>query len=143
MVQVSVKRKNDTLYHSDVYLGEDYSDGIYHWKYIKKEKKNGKFVYYYDNATDSNYKNNREQWSKTHTYDPKTENVKKSQKLTKYKDTNKLFSKSYREKKTDTDKILGVKLETKYTQVTKERGKIERFIAKGEKWLFDKFFKNK
>lgn len=37
-----------TLYHSDTYLGEDYSDGIKHWKYIKKEKlANGKTRYYY------------------------------------------------------------------------------------------------
>lgn len=36
------------LYHSDVYLGKDYSDGIRHFKYIKREKlPNGKWKYYY------------------------------------------------------------------------------------------------
>lgn len=36
------------LYHSDVYLGKDFSDGIRHWKYIKRKKKNGHWVYYYN-----------------------------------------------------------------------------------------------
>lgn len=36
------------LYHSDVYLGADFSDGIKHWKYIKKYKgSNGKWRYVY------------------------------------------------------------------------------------------------
>lgn len=39
---------NKELYHSDIYLGEEYSDGIKHWKYIKKEVINGKTRYYYD-----------------------------------------------------------------------------------------------
>lgn len=42
--------RQDELYHSSVYLGKDYSDGIRHWKYIKRERKNGKWVYYYSNA---------------------------------------------------------------------------------------------
>ena len=38
------------LYHSDTYLGADYSDGIKHWKYIRKYKgKNGKWRYVYFN----------------------------------------------------------------------------------------------
>ena len=37
------------LMHSDTYLGEDYtSPNLVHWKYIKKERKNGRWVYYYD-----------------------------------------------------------------------------------------------
>ena len=38
------------LYHSDTYLGEDFTDGIKHWKYIRKERKNGRWVYYYDES---------------------------------------------------------------------------------------------
>ena len=41
------------IYHSDVYLGEDFSDGIKHFKYIKKERKNGRWVYYYDGSLNS------------------------------------------------------------------------------------------
>lgn len=40
----------DELYHSEVYLGEDFSDGIRHWKYVKKERVNGKWRYYYSDA---------------------------------------------------------------------------------------------
>ena len=42
--------KKGSLYHSDTYLGADYSDGIKHWKYIRKYKgKNGKWRYVYFN----------------------------------------------------------------------------------------------
>lgn len=38
----------DEIVHSDIYLGKDFSDGIRHWKYIKREKlSNGKYRYYY------------------------------------------------------------------------------------------------
>lgn len=43
-------KENDTLCHSDIYLGADFSDGLRHWKYIKKVRgSNGKFRYYYKN----------------------------------------------------------------------------------------------
>lgn len=44
------KYDEENLYHSDTYLGEDYSDGIKHWKYVKKETINGKTRYYYSDA---------------------------------------------------------------------------------------------
>lgn len=37
--EMFVKKQNNVLYHSDTYLGKDFSDGIQHWKYLKKEKK--------------------------------------------------------------------------------------------------------
>lgn len=43
------KKSNYELYHSDVYLGKDFSDGIKHYKYIKRENVNGKWRYYYKN----------------------------------------------------------------------------------------------
>ena len=43
--------KNDSIYHSNVYVGKEYNDGIYHWKYIKRYKKNGKWVYEYDKTS--------------------------------------------------------------------------------------------
>lgn len=42
--------KQNELYHSETYLGKDYSDGIRHWKYIKRERRNGRWVYYYSDA---------------------------------------------------------------------------------------------
>ena len=43
-----VKHSDPELYHSNTYLGKDFSDGIKHWKYIKRERKNGRWVYYYN-----------------------------------------------------------------------------------------------
>ena len=48
----------NVLYHSDVYLGSTFNDGIYHWKYVKREKRNGKWVYYYSDPTYDKAKNN-------------------------------------------------------------------------------------
>ena len=45
------------LYHTDIYLGQDFSDGIKHWKYVKRVKVNGKWRYYYDDAEYTNAKN--------------------------------------------------------------------------------------
>jgi hypothetical protein len=43
----------EILMHSDTYLGEDYtSPNLVHYKYIKKERKNGRWVYYYDDPTE-------------------------------------------------------------------------------------------
>lgn len=47
-----INNKNATIIHSDIYLGKDYSDGIKHWKYIKREKVNGRWRYYYTNSKD-------------------------------------------------------------------------------------------
>ena len=45
-----IKDNNTELYHSATYLGKDYSDGIKHWKYLKKiEEKPGKYRYIYYN----------------------------------------------------------------------------------------------
>ena len=47
------------LYHSDIYLGEDYSDGIKHYKYLKKVKSaSGKWRYIYDESDLKNVENN-------------------------------------------------------------------------------------
>lgn len=45
-----IKDNENELYHSGIYLGKDYSDGIKHWKYLKKiEIEPGKYRYiYYD-----------------------------------------------------------------------------------------------
>lgn len=42
MIQVKVKRKEestDELFHSDAFLGEEFDDGLMHFKYVMKEKK--------------------------------------------------------------------------------------------------------
>ena len=44
------RNNSSELYHSDRYLGNDFSDGIRHFKYIRKVRQNGKWVYYYKDA---------------------------------------------------------------------------------------------
>lgn len=47
----NINRKSESkLYHSDVYLGKDFSDGIKHYKYLRKYVKNGRTYYIYDNS---------------------------------------------------------------------------------------------
>lgn len=47
-MEVRVKRTDD-LFHSDTFLGEEFSDELYHWKYIKRIKRpNGTWRYIYD-----------------------------------------------------------------------------------------------
>lgn len=41
---------NSSLYHSDTYLGNDYTDGIKHYKYLYKEVKNGHTYYVYNDS---------------------------------------------------------------------------------------------
>lgn len=50
MYKNNSKKLNHELYHSDIYLGKDYSDGIKHYKYIRKYQKNGKTYYVYNNT---------------------------------------------------------------------------------------------
>lgn len=70
------------LRHSSIYLGRDYDDGIKHWKYVKKEKVNGKWKYYYK---DDEYDNAKTEY----------ENAKNKYERTKY--LNELSYKSYRD----------------------------------------------
>lgn len=45
---IHYETEHETVRHSDVYLGSDASDGIRHWKYIRKYKApSGKWVYVY------------------------------------------------------------------------------------------------
>ena len=61
-----IKDNETELYHSGIYLGKDYSDGIKHWKYIKKETKNGKTRYYYDDPSKAakKYKKEMDEYQK-------------------------------------------------------------------------------
>ena len=45
---------NNHVYHSDTYLGEDFSDGLKHYKYIRKYQKNGHTYYVYDDSEAKN-----------------------------------------------------------------------------------------
>ena len=52
-MKVVVKRQNtqtsSSLFHSSTYYGQEFDDGLRHWKYIKREKlPDGKYRYWYD-----------------------------------------------------------------------------------------------
>lgn len=52
-MKVVIKRQNaktsSSLFHSSTYYGQEFDDGIRHWKYIKREKlPDGKYRYWYD-----------------------------------------------------------------------------------------------
>lgn len=88
------------------------SDELYHWRYIKKIRVNGKWRYFYDQASLDAFNKSRV---------VTTENVTDT-----YRNSNKLFS----DKKTIK---VGDKVKTTYN-----RGKIDRFIDKGRDWLVKK-----
>lgn len=45
-----LKIEKDELYHSDLYLGSEYDEGLKHWKYIDRYRNTkGKWVYVYAN----------------------------------------------------------------------------------------------
>lgn len=44
------EQNKNQLCHSDVYLGKDFSDGLKHYKYLRKYKKNGHTYYIYDES---------------------------------------------------------------------------------------------
>lgn len=60
-----IHTNNDTIIHSDVYMGTDFSEGFKHWKYIKRYKgKHGKWRYVYaDKNTHKAIKNLQKQSS--------------------------------------------------------------------------------
>lgn len=110
-----------------------YSDELYHWKYIKREKVNGKWKYYYDEDLNNAYKSGKQSEIaiNAHQHGKTTEYVQKK----KYEDTDNLFStKSSYEITTD---------RSKDEITTYKRGKIERALADGERWIFEKFLKKR
>ena len=56
-MKVVVKRQNaktsSSLLHSSTYYGQEFDDGLRHWKYIKREKVGGKWRYWYDDQSAS------------------------------------------------------------------------------------------
>lgn len=128
--EVQVKRSNDELFHSDSFLGEEFSDELQHYKYIKREKKNGKWVYYYDTKELDKYNRGEAVTSKKMNADgSKVENT------TKYKKTDKLF---------DSQSIISSKTNSSERVTTIQyQGKLSRARAKAEKKIFDTFYSGK
>lgn len=97
------------------------NDELEHFKYIKREKKNGKWVYYYDDSELKKYQRG----------DKDSYEIRKGGKTVErgentYKQTNKLLDS---ETKITTSNSV---------HTTKNQGVLSRAAAKGEKFLYDK-----
>ena len=131
-------RNRNRLYHSATYLGQDYSDGIRHFKYVKREKINGKWVYYYD----SKEKNGVRLASVKISGDPNSKygvyqsgSGKNSKKITVKKGKG-LFNKTYNSLATNNKvKTIG-KIEQGYDKLVSQ-------VKKGKKKLASLFKKKK
>ena len=127
------------LYHSDKYLGADYSDGITHWKYVKREPiGNGKYRYYYTDKNNIMYTTDSkkdDKWKGGATRYSKYTNVDQ------YGNTNTIQTKKgkgliFGSSTTNTIDIG----DTQHTTTTYYDSKLERSLIKGKKKL-KKLFK--
>lgn len=150
--------RSEKLYHSDVYLGQDYTDGIYHFKYIKREKVNGKWVYYYKDDLLDKARTNKQAAidryvTNANTMDNASKTIKRTSdninKRANYKggkvstflkkqytkaDTarKKLAEKSYTKSKAESDQALkDIDKETKKIKKLKNTDKFRKNVAKG------------
>ena len=128
------KKLNHELYHSDIYLGKDFSDGIKHWKYIKREKVNGKWHYYYkDDKLDSTKKQMDKDYDEYNSYFDKN----------KHKDLNGMA------KMAKQDKALSAYLNKQNTynslkrKSDKRKVKYEKYLINPLNKVSDKIYKGK
>jgi hypothetical protein len=135
--EVKVKRSDEEeLFHSDTFLGDEFSDEMYHWKYIKKKKVNGKWRYYYDTTE-------LDKFDKEATVTSKTvdEQGTKITKTTEYKKSNNLFDPGERKFSFSTSLYGGGSYESE--KITKYQGKLSRAYAKAEKKIYNTFYSGK
>nr|DAO53502.1 MAG TPA: Papain fold toxin 1, glutamine deamidase [Caudoviricetes sp.] len=111
-------------------------DELQHWKYIKKIKVKGKWKYFYDKEELERFEKGYEKTTEKKDKNGNTETV-----TTVYKKTNDLFGGKTSVQKDGVNMYSGKKW--KITSIEKSQGKVDRLIAKGEKFIFNKFLKNK
>lgn len=109
-------------------------DELTHWKYIKKKKINGKWRYFYDKSELDKFNKGYEKTT--------VKNLKNGDdiKITKkYKKTNDLFS----GQSVSTFRVSSHGTTSTHKKITYKQGSLSRLKAKGEKFIYDKFLKNK
>lgn len=112
------------------------NDDLMHWKYIKKKKgKNGKWIYYYNDTDLKRYERSGYDDRLSSTTTAKYQNGKTIVSKDYYRKTNDLFGGTTRMTTIGEGKNV-IERKTNYH----EQGKVDRLIAKGEKFLFDKIF---
>lgn len=132
----------NVLFHSDTYLGEDYtSSNLKHWKYLKKEKKNGRWVYYYTDPTANFGKDLDNQTQKLNSILAKNQkngtDYKKDKEWKTESAKYETIRKNY--KKTQGVTVENFKRNLSYSLV-KPLNSMSNAIYKGKKWL-KKLFK--
>lgn len=111
-------------------------DELQHWKYIKRIKVKGKWRYFYDKEELEKFEKG---YGKTIEKKDRNGNIKNI--TTVYEKTNDLFGGKVSVKRSGVNMYSGKNWTNIHT--VKQQGKIDRLIAKGEKYIFDKFLKNK
>lgn len=66
------------LYHSERYLGQEFSDELYHWKYLSRKRKNGRWVYTYKNQDYAKAKSNLDKAERDYISDTANYNMSNS-----------------------------------------------------------------
>lgn len=138
------KKDNNVLYHSDVYLGQEFSDGIKHWKYIKKEKKNGRWVYYYNDSDLKKYKQEADRNEEALRYENKKRGYGDDASRY-YAGKDPVYKKLAKDANTSDWSYMWKQYESskrkeKYKTPIKALNTISNTIYKGKKW-FSKLFK--
>ena len=107
-------------------------DELTHWKYIKKIKsKNGKTRYIYDRSELDKYENEVVEEKKNETGGTDT---------VEYKKSDSLFGEGTRTFTNTTSFLYADSKPITSTKVTKYQGKLDRYYAKGEKFIYDNFY---
>lgn len=116
--------------------GCDDKNSLKHWKYIKREKVNGKWRYIYDDSELRKFAKGTTDKSETvsnNSFGGKLTETKE----TLYKRTDNLFDEGTATTKGSS--AIGDNT-YKFTHTTKTQGKISRSVAKGEKFIYDTFY---
>lgn len=129
---------DESLFHSDTFLGDEFSDEMYHWKYIKKKKVNGKWRYYYDTTELDKF--DREETVKSKKIDKDGNRVVRE---TEYRKSDKLFSPGNSIFKFSMSPLSGSGSSYSGVTTTKYQGKLSRAYAKAEKKIYNTFYKGK
>ena len=132
--EIKVKRSCDELYHSDTFLGNEFDDEMYHYKYIKKYKVNGKWRYYYDTRELRKFDKEATDTTKI------TKDGATFEKTTEYRKSDKLFSPGDRTYKFTMSPLSGGGSSHSSVTTTKYQGKAARAYAKAEKKIYDTFY---
>lgn len=131
--KVNFIKDNDSLYHSDIYIGQDYSNGIKHWKYIKRERINGKWRYYYkDDKLNSTQKQMEKAYDDYNSYFDKNKHKELSGMAKMAKQDKALQTYTSKQYTYDRLKRKSDKRKVKYDKYIKALNKVSDTVYKGK-----------